>query len=65
MRIDASKLNSAQTHRLLKSCIVPRPIDLKGFYRLRVGDYRIIFEILVTRKVVAVHSIVPRGKAYR
>jgi len=38
--------------------------DLKGFYRLRVGDYRIIFALLKEEKVIAVVNILPRGNAY-
>jgi len=37
---------------------------LKGFHRLRVGKYRIIFELLNKRRVIAVHIIISRGKAY-
>ncbi len=45
--------------------VIPLVGKLKGFYRMRVGDYRVIFEILAPTKVIAVHSIVPRGRAYR
>ena len=45
--------------------VIPLVGKLKGFYRMRVGGYRVIFEILSQRKVIAVHLIVPRGKAYR
>jgi len=38
--------------------------ELKGFYRLRIGDYRIIFALLEEEKVIAVVNIVPRGDAY-
>lgn len=38
--------------------------ELKGFYRLRVGDYRIIFALLEEEKVIAVVNIFPRGNAY-
>ncbi len=34
---------------------------LKGFYRLRVEDYRVIFSILTDEKIIAVVNIVPRG----
>ena len=39
--------------------------QLKGFYRLRVGDFRVIFSILVDKKIIAVVNIVPRGDAYK
>ena len=38
--------------------------ELKGFYRLRIGDYRIIFALLEEEKVIAVVNIFPRGDAY-
>ena len=38
--------------------------ELKGFYRLRIGDYRIIFALLEEEKVIAVVNILPRGDAY-
>ncbi|HWP91236.1 MAG TPA: type II toxin-antitoxin system RelE/ParE family toxin [Thermodesulfobacteriota bacterium] len=39
--------------------------DLKDFYRLRVGDYRIIFGLIKESKIIAVVNIFPRGDAYR
>jgi len=45
--------------------VIPLVGKLKGYYRLRVGDYRVIFEILPSRKIIAVHLIIPRGQAYR
>jgi mRNA interferase RelE/StbE len=38
--------------------------ELKGFFRLRIGDYRIIFALLEEGKVIAVVNIFPRGNAY-
>ncbi|MCI0454005.1 MAG: type II toxin-antitoxin system RelE/ParE family toxin [Candidatus Dadabacteria bacterium] len=38
--------------------------DLKGFYRLRVGDYRIIFGLIEESKTIAVVNIFPRGSVY-
>jgi len=38
--------------------------ELKAFYRLRIGEYRIIFALLEEEKVIAVVNIVPRGNAY-
>ena len=38
---------------------------LEGYHRLRVGDLRVIFELILKRKVIAVHRIVPRKEAYR
>lgn len=38
--------------------------DLKGFYRLRIGNYRVIFALLEKEKTIAVVNIFPRGNAY-
>ncbi|MGQ4894433.1 MAG: type II toxin-antitoxin system RelE family toxin [Candidatus Njordarchaeia archaeon] len=35
----------------------------KNYYRLRIGNYRILFEL--SRDVIRVFSILPRKKAYR
>ncbi|TYC03123.1 MAG: hypothetical protein FXF54_01230 [Kosmotoga sp.] len=37
----------------------------KGFYRLRVGDYRIIFTVKSKKILILVVNILPREKAYR
>lgn len=34
-------------------------------YRLRVGDYRVIYQVDRKRKVVAIYHVRHRGKAYR
>jgi mRNA interferase RelE/StbE len=43
-----------------------RPLagKLKGFYRLRIGDLRVIFEIDCTEKRIGFLAIVPRESAY-
>ena len=43
-----------------------RPLEgkLKGFYRLRVGEYRIIFELDSENRRIGLLAIVPRGKGY-
>ncbi|MGD8536263.1 MAG: type II toxin-antitoxin system RelE/ParE family toxin [Candidatus Aminicenantes bacterium] len=43
-----------------------RPLvgKLRGFYRLRVGDKRLIFELDRENKRIGVLAIVPRGNAY-
>jgi mRNA interferase RelE/StbE len=38
--------------------------DLKKYFRLRVGSYRVIFALLSEEKIIAVVNIVPRGDAY-
>jgi mRNA interferase RelE/StbE len=39
--------------------------ELKGDYRLRVGDWRIMFTLDRERKVIYVYAILPRGEAYQ
>jgi mRNA interferase RelE/StbE len=43
-----------------------RPLEgkLKGFYRLRVGEYRIIFELDPDNRRIGLLAIVPRGRGY-
>ena len=31
--------------------------DLAGFYKLRVGDYRVVYEILSDERIIVIHSI--------
>ena len=41
---------------------------LKGFdniYRIRVGDLRIVYEVLWDQRTVVIHYIGPREKAYQ
>jgi len=38
--------------------------ELKGFYRLRIGDYRIIFALLKEERIIAVVNIFPRSNGY-
>jgi len=46
-----------------------RPIalkgDLAGLYKLRVGDYRVVYEILHNEEVIVVHLIGHRGEIYQ
>ena len=47
--------------------IRPEPItgDLAGFYKFRVGDYRIMYEILHAENVIVIHQIGHRRDIYR
>lgn len=47
------------------SQVKPLTGELRGFYRLRIGDYRIIFSLLHEEKIIAVVNITPRGDAYK
>lgn len=33
--------------------------DLRGFYKLRAGDYRIIYEVLWDEATIVIHAISP------
>ena len=39
--------------------------DLAGFYKIREGSYRIIFEIIHVERTIIVHSIGHRKDVYR
>jgi mRNA interferase RelE/StbE len=39
--------------------------DLKGFCRLRIGKYRIVFAIIQETHTIAVVNIAPRGNVYK
>ncbi len=71
---DLKKLSSSVAKRigqhLLKLGEQPRPKGskkLRGspFYRLRVGKYRVIYEVVDAEKRVLILHIKHRGKAYR
>ena len=39
--------------------------DLAGFYKLRAGDFRVIYEMLNAEQVLLVHAIGHRREVYR
>ena len=39
--------------------------DLAGFNRLRVGNFRVIYEVLDTEQILLVHAIGHRREIYR
>jgi mRNA interferase RelE/StbE len=43
-----------------------RPLEgkLKGFFRFRIGEYRVIFELDPAGQRIGVLAVVPRGNAY-
>lgn len=49
---------------LLHKDVRPLIGKLRGFYRLRVGEYRIIFELDRKNKCIGIHLILSRGNAY-
>jgi len=57
--------------RILALADMPRPpgaeklTDREGLYRLRVGDYRILYQVDDTRQVVTVARVRHRRESYR
>ncbi len=39
--------------------------DLAGLYKLRVGDYRVIYEVLHDEQTIVIHAIGHRREIYR
>ena len=58
--LDFSGLQNPLSHKDVK----PLTGDLKGFYRLRVGEYRVVFSLIHDEKTIAVVNIAPRGGVY-
>ena len=38
--------------------------ELKGFYRMRIGELRIIFSLINDKKTIAVVNLFPRSEGY-
>jgi mRNA interferase RelE/StbE len=49
---------------LLHRNVRPLTGQLKGDFRIRIGDYRILFTPDREEKVIYVYAILPRGEAY-
>lgn len=47
--------------------IQPEPLtgDLVGFYKLRSGDYRVVYEVLRAERSLVIHKIDHRSRVYR
>ena len=39
--------------------------DLVGLYKLRVGDYRVIYEVIHNEETIVIHAIGHRREIYR
>ncbi len=39
--------------------------DLAGLYKFRIGDYRVIYEILHDEKIIVIHQVEHRSEVYR
>ena len=50
---------------LLSNDVRPLTGMLKGFYRLRIGEYRAILELDTKGGRIGVLAIIPRGSAYK
>jgi mRNA interferase RelE/StbE len=61
-----SALKDLENHETLFSHPHLRPLTgkLKGDYRLRVGNWRVLFTPEKEKKVLYVYAILPRGDAY-
>ena len=69
-RLEAAVLRRvwAQVKRLATEPFPRQAMKLSGaerLYRLRVGDYRIIYEVEVEKKTVVLHYVRHRRSAYR
>jgi mRNA-degrading endonuclease RelE of RelBE toxin-antitoxin system len=49
---------------LLPSGDTKELINFNGLYRLRIGDFRIIYEF-IQENVILINKIAPRGGAYK
>jgi mRNA interferase RelE/StbE len=47
--------------------IKPEPLkgDLAGFFKLREGDYRVVYELLGKERFVVIHSVGHRSTIYK
>lgn len=58
--ITLSQYNNPLTHNDVK----PLEGQLRGFCRLKIGHYRLIFSIIHDNRTIAVVNIAPRGDIY-
>jgi mRNA interferase RelE/StbE len=49
---------------LLERNVRPLTGRLRGDYRLRVGDWRVLFTPIKEEKLIHVYAILPRGETY-
>ncbi len=73
---DLAKLDSAVRERIFKKIkwlaenfenITPGPLsgELKGYFKLRIGDYRAIYSVNPKLKLILIHLIGHRREIYR
>lgn len=58
---ELSESNDPSAHRQIR----PFVGKLKGFYRLKVRDFRVIFALIQEERIIAVVNIAQRGEAYK
>lgn len=64
-RVDKGILSLAENPNPRPPTIIPMRGKPKGLFRLRVGDYRVIFQVIQSTLVVAVIEIGHRREIYR
>ncbi len=71
---DIKKVSSIAIKRVLKTLKelkekplmgIPLSGEFKGFYKIRLGDYRIVYKFYPIDKLIVVTRIAPRGKVYK
>jgi mRNA interferase RelE/StbE len=73
---DLAKLDAAIARRIVNRVrwlaenldeIKPEALtgNLAGFYKLRVGDYRVVYEIVQSEEMIIVHLVGHRREIYR
>ncbi|MBI5681965.1 MAG: type II toxin-antitoxin system RelE/ParE family toxin [Deltaproteobacteria bacterium] len=55
---------SREQNPLLRKDVKYLTGELKNFYRLRVGRYRVVFSLIYNENTIAVVNIAPRGSVY-
>ena len=73
---DLARLDPAVGHRIVNRIrwlaenlddVRPEALtgDLAGFYKLRIGDHRVVYEILHSYQMIVIHLIGHRREIYR
>lgn len=57
------KVSTATSIREIPNC--KKMEGGRNYYRIRVGDYRILFLVVITADTIVFKRIVPRGGAYK
>ena len=73
---DLDKLDESLCQRIIAKVVwlndnfdqtvhLPLGFDWKGFYKLRVGDWRVVYEFDKMKKEIFIHRIENRDKVYK